>query len=182
MNMNSGSCMSQRLLFTGGLLWVVPRIFRRLGVEKNSWPAAATLLMLPTLILDPFSCAFFSTVFPNVEPGAAGVFGGWMLIFCAGAVLGVWLTPGVRLAVSAGDKPCPEFQAGLCCVRARSSPLRQNRLAALRNESNYCGQAGCCLRKEDTKPRRSSRLRGRAAPRRELSTSTFTRNGRCLSN
>src|SRR5580658_6995186 len=84
---------------------LVPPAFRRLGLAGDSWPAAATLLMLPTLILDPFSCAFFSTVFPNVEPGAAGVFGGWMLIFCAGAVLGVWLTPGVRLAVRAEDKP-----------------------------------------------------------------------------
>jgi hypothetical protein len=80
---------------------LVPRIFQRLGAEKDSWPAAATLLMLPTLILDPFSCAFFSTVFPNVEPGAAGVFGGWMLIFCAAAVAGVWLTTGVRSAGSA---------------------------------------------------------------------------------
>ena len=84
---------------------VAPRIFRRLGLQKDSWPAAATLLMLPTLILDPFSAAFFSTVFPNVDPSAAGVFGGWMLIFCAGAVAGVWLAPGVRSAVRAGDKP-----------------------------------------------------------------------------
>jgi len=133
--------MSYRLLFTGGMLWVVgtvairlggrgllqanrplttlvlylvsfalmallvPRIFRRLGLQKISWPGAATLLMLPTLILDPFSCALFSTVFPNVDPDAAGVFGGWMLIFCAGAVAGVWLTPGVRSEVRAGDKP-----------------------------------------------------------------------------
>ena len=83
---------------------LVPRIFRRLGFEKGLWPAAATLLMLPTLILDPFSCAFFTVIFPNVEPGAAGVLGGWILIFCAGAVAGVWLTPGVRSAVRAGDK------------------------------------------------------------------------------
>jgi uncharacterized protein DUF5367 len=83
---------------------VVPRIFRRLGLEQDSWPAAATLLMLPTLVLDPFSCAFFTVIFPNVEPGAAGVFGGWILIFCAGAVAGVWLTPGVKSAVKAGDK------------------------------------------------------------------------------
>jgi hypothetical protein len=47
--------------------------------------------MLPTLLLDPFSCAFFHTVFPNLDPGAAGAFGGWMLIFCAGAVAGVWV-------------------------------------------------------------------------------------------
>jgi uncharacterized protein DUF5367 len=83
---------------------LVPRIFRRLGLEQGSWPAAATLLMLPTLILDPFSCAFFTVIFPNVEPSAAGVFGGWILIFCAGAVAGVWLKPGVRSAVRAGDQ------------------------------------------------------------------------------
>lgn len=68
---------------------LVRRIFRRL--ERDVWPAAATLLMLPTLILDPFSCAFFPVIFPNLDPAAAGVFGGWMLIFCAGAVAGVWV-------------------------------------------------------------------------------------------
>ena len=72
-----------------GLL--VRRIFDRLGVERDAWPAAATLLMLPTLLLDPFSCAFFHALFPNVVPAAAGVFGGWMLIFCGGAVAGVWI-------------------------------------------------------------------------------------------
>jgi hypothetical protein len=82
---------------------LVPRIFRRLGLEEGSWPAAATLLMLPTLILDPFSCAFFTIIFPNIEPGAAGVFGGWILIFCAGAVAGVWLKPGVKSAAKAGN-------------------------------------------------------------------------------
>jgi len=92
------------LISFAAMALLVPRIFRRLGVEKDSWPAAATLLMLPTLILDPFSCAFFNVLFPNVEPGAAGVFGGWMLIFCAGAVAGVWLTPGAKSAVQAGDK------------------------------------------------------------------------------
>jgi hypothetical protein len=83
---------------------LVPRIFRRLGLAGDSWPAAATLLMLPTLLLDPFSCAFFTVIFPNVEPGAAGVFGGWMLTFCAGAVGGVWLKAGVTPAVEVGEK------------------------------------------------------------------------------
>lgn len=69
---------------------LVRRILYRLGLERDSWPAAATLLMLPTLILDPFSCLFYQTVFPNLDPGTAGLFGGWMLIFCAGAVAGVW--------------------------------------------------------------------------------------------
>jgi hypothetical protein len=80
------------------------RIFRRIGAQKDSWPAAATLLMLPTLILDPFSCVFFSTIFSNVEPGAAGVFGGWMLICCAGVVAGVWVTPETQSEVIPGIK------------------------------------------------------------------------------
>ena len=79
-----------------------PRIFRRVGVQKDSWPAAATLLMLPTLILDPFSCIFFTTIFSNVEPGAAGVFGGWMLICCAGVVAGVWFKLGAKSEVIPG--------------------------------------------------------------------------------
>ena len=72
------------------MAWLVPRICRRLGVPKDLWPKAVTLLILPTLILDPFSCAFFSAMFPNLDPSAAGAFGGWMLICCGGGVAGVW--------------------------------------------------------------------------------------------
>jgi len=71
--------------------WLARRIFRGAGLDKESWPRAATLLALPTLILDPFSSAFFGSVFPNVDPAAAGIFGGWMLICCAGAVAGAWV-------------------------------------------------------------------------------------------
>lgn len=70
---------------------LIPRVCRRLKLEKNSWFQAVTLLVLPTLILDPVSCLFFPLVFPNIDPAAAGVFGGWMLICCGGAVAGVWL-------------------------------------------------------------------------------------------
>ena len=69
---------------------LVPRICRRIGFERDLWPKAATLLILPTLILDSFSCAFFTRVFPNIDPAAAGVFGGWMLICCGGGLAGVW--------------------------------------------------------------------------------------------
>ncbi|HXM39696.1 MAG TPA: DUF5367 family protein [Bryobacteraceae bacterium] len=72
------------------MAFLVPRICRRLGVDRDLWPRAATLLILPTLILDPFSCAFFTSMFPNLDPGAAGAFGGWMLICCGGGVAGVW--------------------------------------------------------------------------------------------
>lgn len=80
-------------LYAGSFLLMallVRRIFSRMRLDHSQWPAASTFLMLPTLLLDPFSCAFFSRVFPNADPATAGVFGGWMLIFCGGAVAGVW--------------------------------------------------------------------------------------------
>lgn len=70
---------------------LVPRICQRLRLEKERWFEGAALLILPTLILDAFSCAFFPFVFPNIDPGAAGLFGGWMLICCGGAMVGVWV-------------------------------------------------------------------------------------------
>jgi hypothetical protein len=84
------------LLYSGSFVVMavlIPRICRRLGLEKESRFRAATLLMLPTLILDPFSSLYFAKIFPNLDPASAGAFGGWMLICCAGVVMGVWIWP-----------------------------------------------------------------------------------------
>ena len=70
------------------IAWFVRRLCRRLQVPVGQWPAAAISLLLPTLFLDPFSSAFFPTVFPNIQPEAAGLFGGWMIICCAGGLVG----------------------------------------------------------------------------------------------
>jgi len=59
----------------------------RARLPPEQWPAGAISLLLPTLLLDPFSSAFFPNVFPNMAPQAAGVFGGWMIICCAGGLL-----------------------------------------------------------------------------------------------
>jgi hypothetical protein len=64
------------------------QILTLMRAEPHSWPRAAVLLVLPTLLLDPFSCLFFTTVFPAVDPEAAGIFGGWMLVCCGGALIG----------------------------------------------------------------------------------------------
>jgi hypothetical protein len=47
------------------------------------------MLVLPTLLLDTFASAFFPYVYPNLLVAAAGLFGGWMLWCCGGALLGV---------------------------------------------------------------------------------------------
>ena len=64
------------------------RLCREAHLSREDWPRGAISLALPTLLLDPFSSAFFPVVFPNMALGMAGVFGGWMLVCCAGALTG----------------------------------------------------------------------------------------------
>jgi hypothetical protein len=65
---------------------IVRRLCRQLPSEQ--WLRGAVSLALPSLFLDPFSSAFFPVVFPNMAPAVAGVFGGWVLWCCAGALVG----------------------------------------------------------------------------------------------
>jgi hypothetical protein len=76
--------------------WVARFACRRAGLARTQWTAGAISLLLPTLLLDPFSSAFFGTVFPSMPARAAGVFGGWMLSCCAGALVGSLVRPGAR--------------------------------------------------------------------------------------
>jgi hypothetical protein len=69
--------------------WIVRGMCRCIRLRREEWPAGAVSLLLPTLLFDPFSSAFFPVVFPNMAPEVAGVFGGWMLWCCAGALAGV---------------------------------------------------------------------------------------------
>jgi len=71
------------------MAWIVRRLCLRFKVPPDQWPMGAISIALPTLLLDPFSSAFFPIVFPNIPPEAAGLFGGWMLWCCAGALVGV---------------------------------------------------------------------------------------------
>lgn len=85
------------ILFTISFLlmaWLARRLCLRFQLPPERWPAGAISLALATLLLDPFSTAFFPVVFPNLAPELAGVFGGWMLIGCAGALLGGILRSG----------------------------------------------------------------------------------------
>ena len=78
------------------MAWLVRRLCSRSQLPPEQWPAGAISIALPTLLLDPFSSAFFPVVFPNMAPEVAGVFGGWMLWCCAGALAGVVIRPGTR--------------------------------------------------------------------------------------
>jgi len=76
------------------MAWLVRRLSSRAHLPPEQWPAGAISIALPTLLLDPFSSAFFPVVFPNMAPEVAGVFGGWMLWCCAGALVGATIRRG----------------------------------------------------------------------------------------
>lgn len=71
------------------MAWLARHLCSSIRLKREEWPAGAISLALPTLLLDPFSSAFFPAVFPNMPQAMAGVFGGWMLWCCAGALAGV---------------------------------------------------------------------------------------------
>jgi hypothetical protein len=76
------------------MAWLARRLCGRFQLRPEQWLAGAVSLLLPTLLLDPFSSAFFPVVFPNMAREVAGVFGGWILWCCAGALVGVTIRPG----------------------------------------------------------------------------------------
>ena len=94
-------CLPGRLILPGRALpvlalyavsFAVVFFLVRGGLARRREPAeargAAIGLVLPTLVLDAFASAFFPAVYPNLPAAAAGVFAGWMLIFCAAALAG----------------------------------------------------------------------------------------------
>jgi hypothetical protein len=75
---------------------IVRTLCRRFGVALDQWPGAASAVVLPTLLLDPVSTMWFTSVFPNIDAAMAPVFAAWILACCAGGVLGASLRPPGR--------------------------------------------------------------------------------------
>jgi len=99
--LHPGSLASTLVLFAlsfVAMAWLARRLCLRLGLPPERWLAGAVSLALPTLVLDPFSAAFFPVVFPNMTPAAAGLFGGWILFCCAGALAGAMMGATTRAA------------------------------------------------------------------------------------
>jgi len=94
--LHSGKWTSVVLLFVVSfvLMALLARsLCRSSRLPRTEWPRGAVSLVLPTLLLDPFSSAFFPFIFPNMAAELAGVFGGWMLVCCGGALAGVIVNP-----------------------------------------------------------------------------------------
>jgi hypothetical protein len=70
------------------MAWLTRALCNDAKLPREQWPVAGVMLILPGLLLDPFTSAFFAQVFPNVEASASGLFGGWIIISSAGALIG----------------------------------------------------------------------------------------------
>lgn len=70
-----------------GMFLLLGRLVGRLEPSRSR--TAAIALVFPTLVLDAFAAAFFRSVYPNFQAAAVGIFGGWMLICCAGGLAAV---------------------------------------------------------------------------------------------
>lgn len=69
------------------LMFRLPRfLFSRLAIPRELRALGGIALVAPGMFLDTVSAVCFSSVFPNIRPGAAGLFGGWLL-FCNVVVL-----------------------------------------------------------------------------------------------
>jgi Family of unknown function (DUF5367) len=75
------------------MAWLVRRLCSGVHLPSEQFLAGAVSVALPTLLLDPFSCVFFPVLFPNMAAQVAGVFGGWLLWCCAGAIVGALIPP-----------------------------------------------------------------------------------------
>ena len=75
------------LTISGLLLFRLTRLlFSRFSIPQEQRALGGIALVAPGMFLDAISAISFSTVFPNIRPDAAGLFGGWLL-FCNVAAL-----------------------------------------------------------------------------------------------
>ena len=69
------------LAVSGLLLFRLPRLlFSRFAIPQEQYALGGIVLVAPGMLLDTVSTICFSSVFPNIRPDAAGLFGGWLLL------------------------------------------------------------------------------------------------------
>jgi Family of unknown function (DUF5367) len=85
------------------LMFLLPRgLFSRFSIPQEQRALAGIALAAPGMFLDTVSAICFSSVFPNIRPDAAGLFGGWLL-FCNVVALVSAATWGSKPAYGTAD-------------------------------------------------------------------------------
>lgn len=63
------------------MFYLPRRLFRRFSIPRAAFERGAIALVAPGMLLDTIATIWFPQAYPNIRPGAAGLFGGWLL-FC----------------------------------------------------------------------------------------------------
>jgi hypothetical protein len=69
------------------MAWLPRLIFSRQRIPREAWGTAVIALAAPGMLLDSVSTFSFSTIFPNIRPDAAALFGAWLLVCNAAAMI-----------------------------------------------------------------------------------------------
>ena len=84
------------ILFVGGfvlLVFVARLLFRVMALLVQQVFLAATLMVVPGMILDSLLVCFFAVVFPNMPPQAGLYYGAWLLLVYAAVLVGALTWP-----------------------------------------------------------------------------------------
>lgn len=84
-SIGSGTAVALLLVSLPIMVLVAFVLLRRFRTTERR-AVGAIALVAPGMLLDAVGAIWFSTVFPNIRPDAAGLFGGWLL-FCNVVVL-----------------------------------------------------------------------------------------------
>jgi hypothetical protein len=76
-----------------GLVLALRLMFRLMSLLVQQVFLATILMVLPGMVLDGVALAFYPVVFPNLDPAACGLFGGWLLVAYAGVLAGAVTWP-----------------------------------------------------------------------------------------
>ena len=75
------------LALSAPVMFYLPRrLFARFALEPRAFALGAIALVAPGMLLDAAASMAFGRAYPNIAPGAAGLFGGWLL-FCNAVAL-----------------------------------------------------------------------------------------------
>ena len=70
------------LAVSAPLMFALPRrLFKVFSIAPADCAVGGIVLVAPGMFFDAISAMWFTSVFPNIRPDAAGLFGGWLL-FC----------------------------------------------------------------------------------------------------
>ena len=78
---NAGRVVALLVVSAPVMFYLPRRLFRVFAIDRAAFGRGAAALVVPGMVLDALATIWFPTVYPNMRPDAAGLFGGWLL-FC----------------------------------------------------------------------------------------------------